>query len=378
MAVSKKILLVDDNPLVLEMMGRALNKEGFYCMKANSAGEAMKILQQERPDIILSDYYMPDVDGFAFRQNLIAVPKYKDIPFMFLTSEDDNELMLNGINLEAVDYILKDTPLPVVVSKINNFLTTVREQHERTLKELSVAAMALNLHSVPQKLPVIKGFEVDFWHKPFQNYPGGDFIDFITIDARHTFVILGDVMGKKWGAWYFSFGFLSYIRAAVRICIAEGNFSTKSILQKINAVVYHDPVVNDVLSSLSLLMIDTQEGAVTYSGAGDLPLLYYDALSKELKQIGSSGMLLGLMPDGDFDEEVLKLNTGDRLFIFTDGIIDFEDTNGKKTDYNTFINAIKPYLNEPFAAFKKSDFLQTKTVAHIDDCSLIHLQKTDR
>jgi sigma-B regulation protein RsbU (phosphoserine phosphatase) len=68
--------------------------------------------------------------------------------------------------------------------------------------------------------------------------------------------VLGDVMGKKWGAWYFSFGFLSYIRAAVRICISEGNFSTKSILQKINDVVYHDPVVNDVLSSLSLVMLD--------------------------------------------------------------------------------------------------------------------------
>nr|WP_067058792.1 fused response regulator/phosphatase [Mucilaginibacter sp. L294] len=376
MAVSKKILLVDDNPLVLEMMGRALAKEGFNCLKANSANEAMTILEQQRPDIILSDYHMPDVDGFAFRQNLIAVPAYKDIPFMFLTSEDDNELMLKGINLEAVDYILKDTPLPVVVTKLNNFLSTVREQHERTLKELSVAAMALNLHSVPQKLPVIKGFEADFWHKPFQNYPGGDFIDFITIDARYTFIILGDVMGKKWGAWYFSFGFLSYIRAAVRICIAEGNFSTKSILQKINAVVYHDPVVNDVLSSLSLVMVDTQAASITYSGAGDLPLLYYNALNDELKQIGSSGMLLGLMPDGDFDEQTIALNTGDRLFIFTDGIIDFEDTDGKKTDYNTFTRAITPYLKQPFATFKKSDFLQDKIVAHIDDCSLIHLQKT--
>jgi sigma-B regulation protein RsbU (phosphoserine phosphatase) len=377
MAVSKKILLVDDNSLVLEVMAKALSKEGFLCMKAISADAAMGLLKQERPDIILSDYHMPDVDGFAFRQNLITVPEYKDIPFMFLTSEDDNELMLKGINLEAVDYILKDTPLPIVVSKINNFLSTVREQHERTLKELSVTAMALNLHSVPQKLPVIKGFEVDFWHKSFQNYPGGDFIDFITIDERYTFIVLGDVMGKKWGAWYFSFGFLSYIRAAVRICISEGNFSTKSILQKINTIVYHDPVVSDVLSSLSLVMIDTQEASITYSGAGDLPLLYYNALNDELKQIGSSGMLLGLMPDGDFDEQVLKLNTGDRLFIFTDGIIDFESVDGKKTDYDIFNQAIKPYLDRSFAAFKQSVFLQDKTLAHIDDCSLIHLQKTD-
>ena len=376
MATSKKILLVDDNPLVLEMMGRALNKEGFYCMKAISADAATELLKQERPDVILSDYHMPDVDGFAFRQNLIAIPEYKDIPFMFLTSEEDNDLMLKGINLEAVDYILKDTPLPIVVSKINNFLSTVREQHERTLKELSVAAMALNLHSVPQKLPVINGFEVDFWHRSYQNYPGGDFIDFITIDERYTFIVLGDVMGKKWGAWYFSFGFLSYIRAAVRICISEGNFSTKNILQKINDVVYHDPVVNDVLSSLSLMMLDATESVITYSGAGDLPLLYYNSVDGNLQQISSSGMLLGMLQDGDFDEVTFKLNTGDRFFMFTDGIIDFEGAAGKKTDYNTFVEAITPYLSRPFSEFKRSDFLQEKTTDHIDDCSLIHLQKT--
>lgn len=376
MPVSKKILLVDDNPLVLEMMARALSKEGFNCMKAASAGQAMDMLLQDVPDIILSDYHMPDVDGFVFRQDLIKIPQFKNIPFMFLTSEVDNDVMLEGINLEAVDYILKDTPVPIVVSKINNFLNSIREQHERAIQELSVAAMALNLNSVPQILPNLKGFDIDFWHKPFQNYPGGDFIDFITIDERHTFIVLGDVMGKKWGAWYFSFGFLSYIRAAVRICISEGNFSTKNILQKINAVVYHDPVVNDVLSSLSLIMVDSFAGCIKYSGAGDLPLLYYNAINKSMIQVRSSGMLLGLMEDGDFDELSIELNNGDKLFIFTDGIIDHEAAEGKKTDYNTFTSAITPYLERPFSDFKNSGFLKDKTITHIDDCSLIYLHKT--
>ncbi|MBD1364603.1 fused response regulator/phosphatase [Mucilaginibacter sp. ZT4R22] len=375
MPVSKKILLVDDNTLVLEMMGRALGKEGFECMKAASAGQAMELLKEERPDIILSDYHMPEVNGFEFRQNLIGTD-FKDIPFMFLTSEVDRDVMLEGINLEAVDYILKDTPVQVIVSKIDNFLTTVREQHERTLKELSKAAMALNLHSVPQKLPVIGGFEIDFWHKPFQNYPGGDFIDFITVDERHTFIVLGDVMGKKWGAWYFSFGFLSYIRAAVRICISEGNFSTKNILQKINSVVYHDPVVNDVLSSLSLVLIDAKESTIKYSGAGDLPLFYYNSKDDATKEVRSSGMLLGLMPDGDFDEIEIKLSAGDQIFILTDGIIDADTDTGKKTDYNSFIAAVTPFLGKPFADFKAGDFLKWKAKEHIDDCSLIYLKRT--
>ncbi|OOQ61805.1 fused response regulator/phosphatase [Mucilaginibacter pedocola] len=375
MAASEKILLVDDNPLVLEMMGRALTKEGFECMKAGSAADAQALLKQQRPDIILSDYHMPEVNGFEFRQQLMATD-LKDIPFMFLTSEVDSGVMLEGINLEAVDYILKDTPVAVVVSKINNFLSTVREQHERALKELSKAAMALNLHSVPKQLPAIQGFEADIWHQPFQNYPGGDFIDFIKIDDRYTFIVLGDVMGKKWAAWYFSFGFLSYIRAAVRICIAEGNFSTQSILQKINSVVYHDPVVADVLSSLSLLLIDSEQGSVIYSGAGDLPLLYYKHSTGETEQIRSAGMLLGLMPDGDYDEITMQLQTGDQLYILTDGIIDAEGADGKRTDYQTFADAVAPFLGKPFGDFKKSAFIEEKKQTHIDDCSLIFLQKT--
>jgi len=376
MLISKKILLVDDNPLVLEMMGRALNKEGFFCMKAGSASQAMDLLEQDTPDIILSDYHMPDVDGFQFRQNLISTPAYANIPFMFLTAEGDSKVMLEGINLEALDYIVKGTPLPVIVSKIDNFLTKVRQAHERTLKELSSAAVALNLNSVPKSLPVIKGFTVDFWHKPYHNYPGGDFIDFLTVDNRYTFIVLGDVMGKKWGAWYFSFGFLSYIRAAVRICISEGNFSTKSILQKINNVVYHDPVVSDVLSSLSMVLIDADESTLYYSGAGDLPLLHYNSLTKKACRVTSSGMLLGLMPDGDYDELSFKLNSGDQLFILTDGLIDYESSKGKKTDYESFAGAVAPYFGKPFNDFKASRFLKQKAREQIDDCSLIYIQKT--
>ncbi|TWR31465.1 fused response regulator/phosphatase [Mucilaginibacter pallidiroseus] len=376
MPPSKKILLVDDNPLVLEMMAKALSKEGFKCLKAISANAAMLVLKQHTPDVILSDYHMPDIDGFAFRQLLIDEPAYRDIPFMFLTSEADNQVMLAGVNMEAIDYILKDTPVPVIVTKINNFLTAVHEQHQRSVQELSRAASALNLHSVPKALPVVKDFEVDFWHKPFQDYPGGDFIDFIKVSERYTFIVLGDVMGKKWGAWFFSFGYLSYIRAAVRICIAEEDFSTKSILQKINNVIFHDPVVSDVLSSLSLVLIDADTAMVTYSGAGDLPLLHYDCNSKSLSKVQSSGMLLGLMQDGSFDEQTINLNAGDKLFMFTDGLIDYEDADGKKTDYALFESELSPYLSRPFAEFKQSEFISSIIAAHIDDCSLIYIEKT--
>jgi sigma-B regulation protein RsbU (phosphoserine phosphatase) len=230
---------------------------------------------------------------------------------------------------------------------------------------------------LPQKIPHLPGYQLNFWHKPYHGYPGGDFIDFIKIDDRYTFVVLGDVMGKKWGAWFFSFGFLSYVRAAVRLCIYEGDISTKSIMQKINTVVYHDPLVSEVLSTLSLVMIDTQLGQVSYTGAGDLPLLYYNSSEGKSSRIQSEGLILGLRADGDFDEYILQLNPGDQLMMITDGMIDFETAGRKKSDYNVFQDAVNLFLGKPdtFAAIKASDFIIQKTQAHIDDCSLIFLQK---
>lgn len=377
MPASHKILLVDDNPLVLEMMGRALSREGFICMKANSAMHAMELLEKDTPDIILSDYDMPEMNGFQFRQQLMGDKRFKHIPFMFLTSMNNAELMLEGMNMDAIDYIVKDVPVPVIVSKITNVLNTIREQHERSISELSRAAVALHLNSVPQKTPALKGFMLDFWHKPYQNYPGGDFIDFIQIDERYTFIVLGDVMGKKWGAWFFSFGFLSYVRSAVRLCIFEGDLSTKSIMQKINSVVHHDPVVSEVLSTLSLVMIDAELSQISYSGAGDLPLLYYNRAEKNARRIQSEGLLLGLRQDGDFDEFVLKLKPGDQLLMLTDGMIDMETAGRKRTDYNSFEEGVAPFLghDDTFNLIKHSDFLIKKAQEQIDDCSLIFLQK---
>lgn len=377
MPLPHKILLVDDNPLVLEMMGRALSREGFICLKADSALQALALLENDIPDIILSDYDMPEMNGFEFRQQLMADKKFRHVPFMFLTSMNNAELMLQGMNMEAIDYIIKDVPVPVIVSKITNVLNTIREQHERSISELSRAAVALHLNSVPQKVPVIKGFKLNFWHKPFQNYPGGDFIDFIQINERYTFIVLGDVMGKKWGAWFFSFGFLSYVRSAVRLCIYEGDLSTKSIMQKINSVVHHDPVVSEVLSTLSLVMIDAEQKQVCYSGAGDLPLLYYNNTTDKSERIQSGGLLLGLRQDGDFDEHLIKLNPGDKLLIITDGMIDMESAGRKRTDYTSFEQGVIPFLNlhNAFHQIQNSEYLIKKAQEQIDDCSLILLQK---
>jgi sigma-B regulation protein RsbU (phosphoserine phosphatase) len=373
----KTILLVDDNQLFLKMLSQAFKKAGIDCVTAESGKKALEKLDSLLPNAILSDYDMPDMNGMEFRKQLMANDTLKDIPFIFLTYIVDNDLVVKGLDMQAVDYVIKDTPVNVIVSKINNLIYTVQKQQELSKSELKKAAEALNVKSIPTKAPKIDGFEIAFWHRPYQDIPGGDFIDFIQANERYSFIVLGDIMGKKWMAWFFTFSFLSYIRAAIRFCVLNNDYSVGSILQKVNDVICLDDVLKDILSSLSLLMIDNETQIITYSGAGDLPLLHFKASSSTLKQISGDGLLLGLFSGNEYNEQQITLSQNDQLFIFTDGMIDFSDDTGKKSDYNKFVHNIGLMLNKKHSfRLIQEELFEPSLSMQIDDCSIINIRRT--
>jgi len=372
----KRILLVDDNPLFLKILVHAFTKSGFECASCFSAAEGIEYLNLNTPDAILSDYEMPGMNGIEFRKHLIKDPILKDIPFVFLSYITNSDLMSEGLDLQAVDYVIKETPVNVIVSKITNLIDTFQKQRELSVQEIKRAAIALNIRTVPKVAPVVNGFDIDFWHQAYQDVPGGDFIDFIEVDDRYSFIVLGDVMGKKWVAWFFTFSFLSYIRAAIRFGILNRDFSTAGILQKVNSVICYDNALKDILSTMSLLMIDNQEQTVTYSGAGDLPMLHYKAKSGELEQVGTDGLLLGLFQDGGYTELTIELQPDDELFIFTDGLIDYEDKGEKKSDYNLFKAKLDSMLKDKLSFQQiKQNLIQNLSPDLVDDCSIINIHK---
>ncbi|MFD0749430.1 SpoIIE family protein phosphatase [Mucilaginibacter calamicampi] len=370
-----KILLVDDDALFLKLMGQAFINSGFVCDTAQSAEDAIAFLDKTNaPDIILSDYNMGAMNGLQFRKYLMEDEFFKNIPFLFLTYFSDRDLMIQGLDLQAIDYVLKNTPVNVLVSKVNNILFAVDKQRELSQLEIKKAATSLNIKSIPANVPSVEGFNIDFWHKPFDDIPGGDFIDFIRVNDRYTFVVLGDVMGKKWMAWFFTFGFLSYIRSAVRFAAFNGEYSTAKILQQVNDVICFDEVLKDILSSLSLLLIDSEKATITYSGAGDLPLMHYKQAENKVTHISSSGLLLGLFADGSYSEQQLTLKPDDRLFIFTDGMIDLADDAGKKSDYYRFASLLLDMLPNTSFTEMKAKF-EHDLQGQVDDQSIICIYK---
>ncbi|MCF2504929.1 fused response regulator/phosphatase [Dyadobacter sp. CY107] len=374
----KKILLVEDNHMFRRVFEASLIKAGYSCVACESGAEALALLVVETPDLILSDYDMPQMNGFDFRQAVLLNPKISDIPFVFLTSFTDNSLILEGLSMYAIDFINKETPIPVIISKLGNIIKSLENEHVRSVRELRVAAETLNVKSIPTQSPNVSGFRLHYWHKGYLGYPGGDFIDFVQADSRFCFAFLGDIMGKKWTAWFFTFGFLSYIRAAIRFCVLDNDFTLDTIVQKINKLICMDESLQNILSSLSLLLLDSETGEVHYTGAGDLPLISFDQESASVKTVLSSGLLLGLMEEGFYDKQIIQMKTGDQLVIFTDGMIDIPSSGSKKSDYPFFVSKITPYLGkaESFELIKTAVLESINDTNQMDDASIIFIEKT--
>ena len=366
---------MDDDIVQLRLFEKLLTSNGYTCKIALSVDEAEQHLISDIPDLIISDYQMPVKNGFDFRKKLLGNDLYKSIPFLFLTSVNDDKFVQQGLDLKAIDYISKGTPSAHILSKIDNLMQSVREHYEKSLSEIKIIAEKLNLRNMPKSAPELKNFEISYFNQSYQDHPGGDFIDFIKINDRFTFVVLGDVMGKKWGAWFFSFSFLSYIRSAIRLCVFEGNFSLSEILGKLNRVIHSDEILSDIFSTLSILLIDDDEEKISYAGAGDLPLLKYEVQYDTLISYQSDGILLGFAENSIFNEIEISLQADEEIYLISDGMIDFEIDGAIKSDLGLLKSKLHELKSKKETTIEIKNILFNKTNSQVDDCSIIILSK---
>jgi response regulator RpfG family c-di-GMP phosphodiesterase len=118
-----KILLVDDDRSTLNIITKVLSSDRtFQVHGATSGAEGLRLAREIRPDIIISDYYMPEMDGFEFCQRVKGDEELSSTLFILLTAETKADTKVTGLEQGADDYIEKSTPPAVLISKIKAFL----------------------------------------------------------------------------------------------------------------------------------------------------------------------------------------------------------------------------------------------------------------
>jgi len=102
-----KVLIVEDAQEQLELFAKSFRRAGFDVYGAHDGGHAMDRVRDIKPDIILLDQMMPEVDGTTFLQNLRRFPKYRNIPVILITGITDKTLKSKATNLGVSDVLVK-------------------------------------------------------------------------------------------------------------------------------------------------------------------------------------------------------------------------------------------------------------------------------
>ncbi|MDA3838588.1 MAG: response regulator [Candidatus Delongbacteria bacterium] len=130
--VKKKynILVIDDTPKNIQVVGNFLKNEGYILSFATSGEEALNILSKEIPDIILLDVIMPEINGFELCKKIKETDRYKKIPVLFLTIKTDSESIIKGFESGGVDYITKPFNPHELLARIKTHLKLTDIQKE--------------------------------------------------------------------------------------------------------------------------------------------------------------------------------------------------------------------------------------------------------
>lgn len=117
-----KILLVDDEPDILEFLSYNLKKEGYNVFNANNGKEAVTVARKESPQLIILDVMMPDMDGIETCREIRDIPGLKDVMIAFLTARSEDYSQIAGFDVGADDYINKPIKPRVLISRIKALL----------------------------------------------------------------------------------------------------------------------------------------------------------------------------------------------------------------------------------------------------------------
>jgi two-component system alkaline phosphatase synthesis response regulator PhoP len=118
----KKILVVDDEPDILEILSYNLRKEGFTVQTANNGEEGLKAAQQMNPDLIILDIMMPQMDGIELCRQLRSTPSFDDTLIAFLTAKEEDYSQIAALDFGGDDYITKPIKPKVLMSRVKALL----------------------------------------------------------------------------------------------------------------------------------------------------------------------------------------------------------------------------------------------------------------
>lgn len=150
-----KILVVDDDLNICELLRLYIEKEGFSVVTANDGAQALKLFEKEQPDLIMLDIMLPELDGW---QVCREIRKTSKCPIIMLTAKGEVFDKVLGLELGADDYVVKPFEAKEVVARIRAVLRRSGKTDENEMKEVKWDKLSINLTNYELK---VDGIQID-------------------------------------------------------------------------------------------------------------------------------------------------------------------------------------------------------------------------
>ncbi len=377
-----KILVVDDEidlePLIRQKFRRQI-REGVYnfVFALNGLEALSRIIEFPEIGIVLSDINMPEMDGLTLLTKLkeLQNPGLKTV---IVSAYGDMDNIRTAMNRGAFDFVTKPVnfdDLEITINKTLDEINLIRRsmaEHDQlvSIQQDLNTAREIQQSIIPKVFPAFPGltsFDV-YGSMVAAKEVGGDFFDFFLIDSNRLGFVIGDVSGKGIPAAIF----MAISRTLIRAVGIKG-VSASECLSLVNSLLCKDNV-SSMFVTVFYGIMNISTGEVEYVNAGHNPPYVISGSGVKAVEM-TGGMVLGVFDDISYKFKTFRLNPGERLFLYTDGVTEANDINTDLFGEQRLEDFLAQHVASSLPEIVKSAFNEVNTFAsgvpQFDDVTML-------
>ena len=348
--LNARILVVDDQEANVFLLESMLRMAGYASVESTTnPKEVCDLHRKNRYSLILLDLQMPGMDGFQVMEGLKEIEEEGYLPVLVLTAQPVHKL--RALEAGAKDFVSKPFDLAELRARVHNILE-VRLLHletknyskvlEETVRELEASREVIRLKTLeerkkseqelalaqetqesllPRSLPQVENLRIHAFNTPTR-YVGGDFYDFLQLDSGDWMGVLADVSGKGMSAALLS----SMVLGALSMEF-HSRTQPQEVLERVNRLLCEKSLPYQFVT-LFLFVLNPQ-GMGQFISAGHTPAYLFHSATGKIEELGSNANVLGLFDDASYESSVFRLDKGDILVVYSDGLTDAENPQGE-------------------------------------------------
>ena len=317
-----RILVADDQPDLVDALRLLLKPEGFSLDTAHSPDAALTAVRDHPFDLVLMDLnYTGDTtsgrEGIDLLSRIQAIDA--TLPVVVMTGWGSVDLAVETMRRGVRDFVQKPWDNAALVSLLRSEIELGRERRRRASEAQREIEEARRIQRklLPAIIPDIDGLEVATSWQPASGV-GGDCFDAIGFGRGRLALSIADVVGKGFPAALL----MSNLQAAVRAFATDAS-APQELCDRVNRILCGH-VAEGRFISFFYCVADSDLGTLTFSNAGHFPPVLVRA-NGSVERLEAGGAVLGVFPDGEYQQDCLSFGPGDRLVLYTDGITEARD-----------------------------------------------------